>query len=203
MPDTLRARKALRVGRRKNGVFSGPVDWPGDRRRPELQAARKTNFARLHASLVGPAWRGCSPLFGYQREGVGRVGLSPDSHYGASLTGPNLRYVKFPRLIYMRTIHKFSTSLTSSIGKWNMYVSERPKKCSQQSFLKVMEEHFLQRSKSLSKKTQCLPPSWLLLPFSWATPVSSLLATLIIKNALIQLSNEACGWSVQSRSTHQ
>lgn len=42
-----------------------------------------------------------------------------------------------------------------------MYVSERPKKCSQQSFLKVMEEHFLQCSKSLSKKRNvCLPADY-------------------------------------------
>lgn len=78
-------------------------------------------------------------------------------------------------------------------------MSERPKKCSRQALLKVMEEHFLQGAKFLSKKTQCLPPSGLLPPFSGATPGSSLLATLIIKNALIQLSNEVSGCSMQSR----
>lgn len=63
----------------------------------------------------------------------------------------------------------------------NVFVDERPKKCSWQSFLKVLEEH-LKGAKSVSKKPSVYCPGDDDRHFR-EPPESSLMATLIFKIA--------------------
>lgn len=80
-------------------------------------------------------------------------------------------------------------------------MNERPKKCSQQSGLKVMEEQFLQGAKSGGKNPTS--DSWWQTPPRGFTgrPWVSLLATLTVKESLVQLSPQVCGQLSQEQFT--
>lgn len=117
----------------ERGVLTGLRIDRQTRGRPELREAEDPTWPGCvpcwaHAGRRSELSRHCSaqdsgctpprsPLLGHQRQGVGTLGLSRDSHWSASPTGPNLRSARFRRLIYMQTTCKFSTSLASSIGK--------------------------------------------------------------------------------------